>query len=134
MRGHVVDVQREYPRLERAGGGLLLVTMGTPQQAAAFRAKLKCEVTLLADDRREAYRAYALQRGSARQVLGPKVWLPLLKGMVRAGTGRPVGDIWQMPGTFVIDCRGIIRYAHYPDNQAQRPSQEEIIAVLESLR
>ena len=120
--------------MKQAGGELLLVTMGTPQQAAEFRTKVKSELTLLADAPREVFRAYGLERGSVRQVLGPKVWFPLLRGMVRGGAGKPIGDIWQMPGAFVIDCRGIIRYTHYPNNQAERPSHEEIIAVLESLR
>ena len=136
MRGHVVDVQRNYPQIKQAGGQLLLVTMGTPQQAAKFRAKFDfdSELTLLADASREAFGAYGLERGSVRQVMGPKVWLPLLRGMVRGGAGKPVGDIWQMPGEFVIDRQGIIRYAHYPTHQAEHPSPQQIIAALQSLR
>lgn len=107
--------------------------MGTPEQAAEFRAKLKTELTLLADAGREAYRAYGLRRGTWREVIGPKVWPRLLKAAIRGGAGKPVGDVWQMPGAFVIDTRGIIRYAHYPGDQAERPSNDELLAVLESL-
>lgn len=126
-------MQRDYPQLKQAGGEVLVVTMGTPQQAARFRAKLKTELTLLADAQRKAYQAYGLRQGTWQQVIGPKVWFALIKGMVRGGAGKPVGDIWQMPGAFVIDRQGIVRYAHYPSHQAERPSSKELLAVLESL-
>ena len=129
----MVDVRDDYPRFQRAGGEVLAVTMGTPEQAAAFRAKLDAPFPMLADAGREAYRAFGLKRGSVNQVLGPKTWLPLTKATFRAGVGKPVGDVWQMPGTFVVDRQGIIRYAHYPANQSQRPSNEELLKTLESL-
>ncbi|MBN2476828.1 MAG: redoxin domain-containing protein [Pirellulales bacterium] len=133
MRGHVVDVHREYPRLKQAGGELLLVTMGTPQQAAMFRDKFQFEATFLADAQRQAYRAFGLERGTMGQVLGPRVWLGLLKGMARGGVGKPIGDVRQMPGAFVVDRQGIVRYTHYPSHQAEAPSYQEIVALLESL-
>jgi len=120
--------------MKQAGGELLLVTMGTPEQAAEFRAGIKSELTFAADPQREVFRAYGLQQGTAKQVIGPKVWASLFKGLVRAGAGKPIGDIWQMPGAFVIDRGGVIRYAHYPSNQAEHPSHDEIVSVLQSLR
>ena len=127
-------MQRDYLRLKQAGAEILAMTMGTPQQAAQFRTRLKTDLTLLADPRRAAYQAYGLRQGTWQQVVGPRVWFSLLRAVFRGGVGRPVGDVWQMPGTLVIDRQGIVRYAHYPGNQAERPSGEELLAVLESLR
>jgi peroxiredoxin len=129
----VVHVQNDCPRFQRAGGVLLVVSMGTPEQTAEFRAALGTELTFLADARREAYRAYGLKRGRWWQVLGPGTWLPGIRAFAKAGGGSAVGDVWQMPGAFVIDRRGIVRYAHYPRLQTDHPSHDEIVAVLESL-
>ena len=123
----------DYPRFQEAGGEVLAVTMGTPEQAAEFRAKLDAPFPLLADAGREVYQAYGLKRGSVNQVMGPKTWLRLTKATLRAGLGKPVGDVWQMPGAFVIDRQGIIRYAHYPTDQSERPSNEDLLQTLESI-
>ena len=47
--------------------------------------------------------------------------------------GASVGDVRQLPGTFVIDRAGLVRFAHRPANQADRPSHDQIVAVLKSL-
>ena len=130
----MVDVRDDYPRFQRAGGEVLAVTMGTPEQAAAFRAKLDAPFPMLADAGREAYRAFGLKRGSVNQVLGPKTWLPLTKATFRAGVGKPVGDVWQMPGTFVVDRQGIVRLAHYPTLQTDRLPNDELFDLLRSIR
>ena len=129
----MVDVQKDSTRLEEAGGRIAFVTMGTPREAGRFRETTGTELILLSDARQEAYAAYGLSRGSVWQVMGPKVWPSLIRGTVRAGAGKPVGDIWQMPGTFVIDRQGVVRFTHIPADQSQRPNNEELIAVLQSL-
>ena len=129
----MVDVQESYSRLKEAGGEVLVVTMGTPELTAVFRTKLDLQFVLLADARREAYQAYGLERGAPSQVIGPRTWLPLLKATFRAGAGKPVGDVRQMPGAFVIDRQGIVRYAYYPRRQTDRPSSDELVTVLNSL-
>jgi peroxiredoxin len=129
----VVDVRKDYPRITRAGGELLVVTMGDVRQTAAFRDKLEAGVVFLADPQRKAYAAYGLDRGTLWQVAGPRVWLPSIRALARGGAGKAVGDIWQMPGAFVVDRQGRIRYAHYPANQADRPDHDRIVRTLESL-
>ena len=107
--------------------------MGSPQQAAELRKKLNASLTFLADAEQEAYRAYGLPRGTVSQVFGPRVLLPLLRGVIRGGVGKPIGDVWQMPGAFVIDRQGIIRYTYYPSIQTRRPTNDELTAALESI-
>lgn len=39
-----------------------------------------------------------------------------------------------MPGTYVIDTAGVIRYAAFDADYTRRPEPEDALAVLESLR
>lgn len=132
-REQVVDLRPWVGKLEGAGGEVVAVTMGSEEQTAEYRRSMKAAFRFLADPDRAAYRAYGLERGTAWQVYGPGVWLAGAKALLRGGTGKPAGDVRQLPGTFVIDRQGTVRFAHYPRNQAEKPSLEEIAAVLESL-
>ena len=53
--------------------------------------------------------------------------------MLRGGLGRPQGNVRQMPGTFVVDTTGVLRWAHRPRNQAQMPDHDQIRQVLRDL-
>ena len=126
-------MQQSAHRLQAAGGKVVAITMGTPEQTAAFRRATDSQLLMLSDVQQKAYRAYSLRRGCWRQILGPSVWPRLLRATWRAGVGRPVGDVRQMPGTFVIDRQGFIRFVHDPDHQAQRPSIDALVAQLSEL-
>ena len=123
----------EYPRFQKAGGEVAVVTMAEPEQAAAFRSRYELPFRLLADPQRQAYRAFGLQRGNVWKVAGPAIWAAGLKSFVRHGAGMPVGDPFQLAGTFVIDREGVICHVHYAANSADRPPNAELIAALEAL-
>jgi peroxiredoxin len=126
----VVDVRDDYPRFQEAGGEVAVITMATPELAAGFRSRHKLPFAVLADRNREAYRAFGLGKGTLGQLAGPAIWSAGLKAVLRHGVGIPTQDPWQMPGTFVVDTGGIVRYAHRPRHQADSPSHDEIVAVL----
>ncbi len=88
----------------------------------------------LADPRREGYKAFGLKRGSLLQVLGPTA---IARGIRAARKGhhieKAVGDVFQMPGTFVIDREGIVRYARYSRHVADHPSTADLITALGTL-
>ena len=126
-------MRKDYQRLRDAGGELVVVTMGNVEQTDHFRRSFDAPFTFLADSEQTAYRAYGLARGTLGQIAGPSVWLPALRALARGGSGKPVGDVRQMPGSFVIDRQGIIRHAHYPAHQADRPQPDDIVRVLQGL-
>ena len=102
--------------------------------AADFRERHKLPFHCLADADQAAYHAFELSRGGLSQIAGPKVWLAGLKSMLKAGIGKPVGDVRQMPGSFVIDSGGVIRFAHHPHHSSEYPSHDEMIRQIQSLR
>jgi peroxiredoxin len=132
-REHVVDVREDYERFLEAGGDVAVVTMGTAEQTAAFRERNQLPFVCLADPERVAYKEFGVPKGTVGQVAGPAVWRGGLKAVVRAGIGKPVGDVLQLHGSFIIDQHGIIRYVHLPRHSADRPTNEELIVELRLL-
>jgi hypothetical protein len=88
----------------------------------------------LADPHLGGYRSFGLRRGGFLELLGP---LPAMRAVEAAAKGhlieRTVGDARQMPGTFIIDRNGIIRYAHQARHVADHPDVVELVEALRGL-
>lgn len=114
---------------------MAVVGQGTAEEAADFVAKLALPYPVLADAERGAYRAYGLIEAGAREFLRPATGRAYLRSIVSgAGGGRPVGNVRQLGGAFVIDRAGIVRLAHpsaYPGDHAT--TEELLGAVVEPM-
>lgn len=130
----MVDVRSDYSKFQEAGGEVLVVTMGSVPQAAAFRRRLDLPFRCLADPEKKAHMAYELGRGTLNQITGPAIWAAGAKAALKHGVGIPVGDTRQLQGAFVIDRSGHIRYRHDPINSADNPTNEELLAALTAIR
>jgi len=106
--------------------------MGDVDEVANLRRELELPFRMLADPLQESYRRYGLPRGRLSSVAGPRVWWRGLKSVLRFGAGRIIGDPLQLPGSFVIDCLGVIRQAHHAANSADWLSTEEILKSVRS--
>ena len=110
-----------------------MITMGTPEQAAAFRERLELPFPCFADPERAAYKAFGIPRASLGQLAGPAVWIRGGRALWRHGGGLPVGDPRQLHAAFVIDTHGGVRFVHYPRHAADLPSHHAMIAVIAQL-
>lgn len=85
---------------------------------------------VLTDPEREAYRAYGLERGSAGQIFSRKV---VVEGLKAASEGhvmtKAVGDVMQLPGSFVIED-GTILFAHRGQLSSDVGSPDDLIAAV----
>jgi peroxiredoxin len=122
-------------RFEAAGANVVLIGLGAPDQAERFCVRWRLPFDCLVSPDRKAHRAYGLRRGSFNQLAGPAVWLPWLRNQV---TGKPQGafgqgDPAQLPGTFVVDTGGIVRYAHVGRRSSDNPSNDEVLAAVADL-
>jgi peroxiredoxin len=110
------------------------VTQGNPEQAQTLCDRFQAPFPCLADPQRSGYKAFELKRGTVWQVLGPA---SVLRGMEAARKGhhieRAIGDVMQLPGTFIIDRDGIVRYARYARHAADHPSVAELVEALRSI-
>jgi peroxiredoxin len=128
----VAQLRREKDRFEKAGAGILLVGMGSPAECADFKQKFDIPFDLVSDPEKKLYQVFGLKAMAPWQVLSPALALKGLAAIGRGhGLGKPVGDVRQLPGVFVIDTEGRIVYNRPADNAAGHPSAEEILEVLQ---
>jgi peroxiredoxin len=118
---------------EEAGARVILVGMGTPAECTAFLEKFDVPFPMIADSQQALYREFHLKRMSPLGVLSPVVAIKGLAAMARgSGIGKPVGDVLQLPGTFVIDSSGRIVFSHQPAGPADHATPDTILKALAS--
>ncbi len=114
-----------------------LITVGKPEDVAHFcRSRHLSEAFVcLSDPDKAAYRAFGLSRGTASELLSAHVMARGLQSVLHGHlAGLPKGDPFQMPGTFIVDQSGIVRYAHRHKDASDNPPNAELFAVLNTLR
>ena len=120
------------PKLKGKNLGLVIVTMGTPEEAKAFCAERAPGVTCLSDVERKAYQAYSLERANVWQsVLSLNVWRSNRRLKKERGWNTDLPpkrqDALQMAGTFVIAPDGRIRLPYYYDDIADHPDVDLLL-------
>jgi hypothetical protein len=117
------DLARVRHEVEKSGVRMVLVHMGSEDQAESFFRKYRMEdLPRVSDPHQSLYRAFGLTRGTFANLFGPKVWWRGFQAGIldRHGIGALVGDGFQMPGVFLIYHGEVIRsYRH--QSAADRP-------------
>jgi peroxiredoxin len=120
-----------HEQIEATGAGLTLIGQATPKHAAHYKRRFAPDLDILADEKRESYKAMGFPRAGAVQLIGPK---SLAKGIARGasgvGVGRVIGDVQQLGGTFVIDQSGEVLWSHVMTDASDNPSVEELLEAL----
>lgn len=119
------------PELERLGVGVAVVTFGTPEQARVFCAEARAPFPCLSDPERRGYDAFGLERRAGwGRILDPRGGAGFVRAL-RAGHRASKGElsVRQMPGTFLIDTAGEVRYAHRNRWPADNPPLPELLAA-----
>ena len=117
-----------YEEFRAAGADVVAIFQYRAEPTYHFARKREVPFDCLGDPEREAYHAVGLERGTAREYIGPQ----LVKGFVRAArkgafAGIPKGDYTQRPGTFVVSPEGKVAYAHYNKDSADNPPIGELL-------
>jgi peroxiredoxin len=136
-QAQVVTLREAERSFLEAGANVVLIGHGDRRAAEEFRNVKLVPFTFLLDPDRAAYRAYGLARGALMQVFGPSTALPFLTANLRSETrqrGLKGGDLMQMPGTFVVDRDGVVRFAHRNRHVADSPRNQDILESLARIR
>ena len=117
--------------IEKAGLNLAVIMQAEPQAVAEFAATYAPGLTALADPKRQAYKAFGLERGTLFQTfLNRKVWKAIRaarqKGF-QVETPPRGQDAMQMSGTFIISRAGRIELPYYYDNIADHAPLELLL-------
>jgi peroxiredoxin len=125
------DIAVQRRQIEATGTKVVLVHMGRePQSAKLFEKYGIGDMPRVSDPNRALYRAFGLGRGSAMQLFGPGVWLRAFVAAVinGHGTGSAVGDVFQMPGVFLVYHGHVVRsFIHH--SVADRPDYRRFVSL-----
>jgi len=123
-----------YEKFRAARADIVAIFQYRADPTFHFCRKREVPFDCLGDPERQGYHAVGLERGGAREYIGPQ----LVKGFVRAARhgalpGKPEGDVAQRPGTFVVGTDGRVLYAHYNKDSADNPDTAELLRVVQAL-
>lgn len=128
-------MRRDHRRFRDPRATLVVVGLGSPDQAADFVRKLSLPFPVLADPDRAAYATFGLDEGRPDQFLNPATGRAVLRAVVGgAGGGRVIGNARQLPGAFVIDPTGTVRFAKPALHAADTASTAELLAAVGNVR
>ena len=89
---------------------------------------------LLSDPERDTYRAYGVHRGNLWRMFGPGTIWAYAKALCGGSSYRFArSDLQQLGGDFVIDAAGIVRYEHHGATPHDRPTVDQLLAVLDNI-
>ena len=117
-------------KVEAAGVHVALVHMMPDDEALRLFAKYElADVARVSDPGQNLHGALSLNKGSALDVMGPKVWWAGFKSVLLGGHrfGRPSGDVFQLGGAFLVH-NGEILAAHRSKTSFEQP---DFIALAE---
>ena len=105
--------------------------MGAPAECAAFLKKSDIPFPMIADPQQALYRQFHLKRMSPLGVLSPTLAIKSVAAVARgSGIGKPIGDVLQLPGVFMIDSSGRIVFSHQPAGPADHADPDTILKGL----
>jgi hypothetical protein len=88
---------------------------------------------MLAYPEKQLFGAVRLKRASTGSMLSAGMVAKGLKVMAKGHSiGIPKGDVRQLPGVFIIDTDGRIRFSHYAAGPADHPKPEILLEKLRS--
>jgi len=125
-------LDRARKEFEAAGAGLVLIGQLTPRDAAHFRRRREIQLPVLADEKRESYKAAGAKVATVTELIGPKV---VAKGTALAAqTGlsqsRTRGHPAQLGGTLVITPDGTVAWSRLSQDASDNAPPEEILAAV----
>lgn len=127
----MVQLHRSKVRFDDADARIVLVSMGSVEETAAFKRKFDLSFPMVSDPDRELYNIFQIGFMSISSILTPKMAMRTVSTLARGhGVGIPQGDIRQLSAVFIIETNGIISYAQYAKDSADHPSPEQILDQL----
>lgn len=131
----MAEVQARKAELESKNGSIFVISFGSLEKARKWKLDTGCELRIMVDPDRRLYCAVGLRKSMYR------VWgigsLIFYAEQMCAGKalvkGEDDDDLHQMGGDFIIDCQGKMGLVYCSKVSTDRPSVDQLVAVLKSL-
>ncbi len=131
-RQQVTRFRDRYDEIRSLGFDLLAIGNGTPARAASFRLEFELPFRVLGDRARFAYGAYGVELAPVTDFFKPALYVAGVRALAAGHLpGRPQGDTAQLPGAFVIDRAGIVRFARYAEHAGDFATADEMVTWIE---
>jgi peroxiredoxin len=130
-REQVGLLRGSYQKFASAGVEVICVAQGDAKTGKAFSILMDLPYPILmCGDDVSVFRAYGLGRGSAGQLFGlPSILRGFQAFFAGFRQGAVVGDGFQMPGIFVVDRGGIVRFVHRHRHAGDNPDTAGLVAI-----
>jgi hypothetical protein len=110
---------------------VVFVHQGSTEAGRELFERFWPEATAISDEALDLYKAFGIQRGSIKQLIGPEALLCGIKGLSKGyGIGVPSGDPTLMPGLFLIQ-EGQILWNHKYRHAGDLPDLKSLPALLQ---
>ena len=127
-------MRREQDELRKAGIDVVLVGSGSPEKAGSFRHDFEVPFPIVCDPDCVLYKKYGLKDMKTCDFFSPSLAVKTLKVLAEGyGHKSGQGPERQLPGVFIIDTGGKVRFAHYAADAADNPSPQELIQAAAAL-
>lgn len=135
-REQVKDLRDHVAAIASTGLAVVIITPARPAENAAFAEELRLPFPVLADPRRDAYRAYGLTEGSIGQLIGPRVIARSIGATLRGNLPeRPHGGVArQLPGAAIVDREGRVVLHEIACDAADHITAGRLITIGRDLR
>jgi peroxiredoxin len=122
------QVKNEF---DEKGAQILLVGIGSEKETETYRKTYAPEFPMVYDPERRLHQAFQLKQTSLLKMTSASLLLKSINVIGKGyGLGLPRGNIYQLPGVFIIDTMGVIRYSYFSRDPADRPNPEELLFEL----
>ena len=113
---------------------MILVHLRDAARGTPFLDEMWPGVTSIADPERDLYTDFGLRRGSLREMFGLDVWKAGLRAMGKGATGGlPAGNVFTMPGMFLVDGDRVL-WSHKYRHAGDQPDLDAMRAALAGAR
>ncbi len=118
-------MRHSYPAVRELNAEALAIAAVDAGSLSAFARELALPFPALSDAGEQVYSAFGLGKGI---VIRPRTVLTVVRLAWRARRlYRPVGDVMQVGGDFLVDRNGVIRYAHRSEDPSDRPEVGDLL-------
>jgi len=125
-------LRRREAEFRQQGAQVVLVGLGTTAETAAFKERYGIPFPMIADPGKALFKAFHLKQASATALLSPGMAVKGVSALLKGyGIGIPKGDVRQLPGVFIIDTEGRVRYSYFAEGPADHPEPDELLKAIQ---